>query len=76
MSNPIPNRIELPYGSGPPLHVQALNWHDLLVLLARLSNTVLVPIGHAVAPAQDGFHLRVVVNFVKVGSWTFGGKGR
>ena len=66
MANPIPNRIELPYGEGPPLHIQALNWHDLLVLLARLSKTVLVPIDHAVSLTHDAFHLRVVVNFVKV----------
>lgn len=66
MSMPIPNRIELPYGQGAPLHVQALNWHDLLALMARLSNTALVPVSRAVALTQSAFKLRVVVNFVKV----------
>ena len=66
MPGPIPNVIALPYGRTPPLHIKAPNWHDMLRLMARLSETRLEPSLEAQAVVKTAMTLRVVVNFVKV----------
>ena len=66
MSGPIPDVIGLPYGRAPPLHFKSPNWHDMLMLMARMSGTRLQATVEAMALIKAPMQLRVVINFVKV----------
>lgn len=66
MRGPIPDVIGLPYGRAPPLHFKSPNWHDMLMLMARMSGTRLQATVEAMALIKAPMQLRIVINFVKV----------
>ncbi|KAJ7276554.1 hypothetical protein B0H12DRAFT_1085921 [Mycena haematopus] len=66
MHGPMPNRISLPYGRCPPLHLQAPTWRHLLKLMARLSGTRIEPTVEALAVTRSSqMQLRTIVQFVR-----------
>ena len=72
MQGPIPNVIALQSGRGPPLHIKAPNWRDMLKLMARLSNTRLEAATQTMAETKmTTLYLRVVVTFVKASAMSY-----
>jgi hypothetical protein len=70
MPGPLPNIISLPPSPSPSLHIKAPTWRDLLKLLARLSATRIEPTLEAVAVNKSSvFHLRTVIQFIKVSNF-------
>ncbi|KAH9966048.1 hypothetical protein BC827DRAFT_1125824 [Russula dissimulans] len=66
MRGPLPDIISLPYGKGPPMHIRAASWRQLLKLMAKLSATRIEPSVGAVAVTKGELNLRTVVQFFKL----------
>ncbi len=67
----LPNDVfALPYGKGPPMHIRASSWRQLLKLLAKLSATQIQPTVEAVAATKGPLRLRTVIQFFKVRDFT------
>lgn len=62
----LPNVLALPYGKGPPMHIRASSWRQLLKLLAKLSATRIEPTVEARAETKGALLLRTVIQFFKL----------